>query len=105
MITADLARLGILVLVVGSMLAALIQSTIGARVPRRLTTAASLVTLVLVTVVGLVLPNLSRSAYDGFGVSLAATPACFCACVAALAWVALELHGGFSSRVLSWAER
>lgn len=92
MITADLARLGILVLVVGSMLAALIHSTIGARVPLRLATAASLVTLMLVTVVGLVLPNLSRSAYDGFGVSLSATPTCLCACVAALAWVALEVR-------------
>ena len=75
-----------------SMLAALIHSTIGARVPLRLATAASLVTLMLVTVVGLVLPNLSRSAYDGFGVSLSATPTCLCACVAALAWVALEVR-------------
>ncbi len=93
MITADLARLGILVLVVGSMLAALTRSTIGARVPRGLATAASLVTLVLVTVVGIVLPNLSRSAYDGFGVGLSATPMCLCACVTALVWAALEVHG------------
>jgi hypothetical protein len=91
MVAADLARLGILILVVGSILTVLIRITIGIRVPPRLMAAGSFVTLALAVVVALVLPNLSRSAYHGFGVSLTATPACYFACLAALGWVALEV--------------
>jgi len=86
------ARLLLLACLIYTLGAALACLTVGKHLPNGVIVVMSFGTLTVMGLFVLLMPRVSRSAYDGFGVGLSVTAACEIAGLCSILWMAVELH-------------